>query len=426
MKIANYNKTCFLISILFIFFSCNNKVIEKPEMTPEKWEVDIENLIKTLESKHINLYHSISKDEVKQEVNSLLHQLPKLSNDEIFISLSKIIRSLDDSHTGIWAQSEFYESYPLGFFVFDEAEIRVIRAPKNNPELLGAKLLRIDNTSLEDITRKVESVIQCADNWYSKSERLARYMRYARILKILGVSKNESSTNFEFLLENGSPKTVKLDAISEVEYSASLGNPIVLESPFHFEKSLIGTPYLWYQTIEEHTTGYIYFAGYPNALQMRRFSVALSRDIIQRGTKNIIIDVRDNGGGNLFVGLELVKLLAIIDQIDWQKGVYVITGRHTYSAGMSNTAHFKELLNAKIVGEPTGANPNDYQDAEMFQLKNSKLWVQFSKRYYRFQDSVSNGIIPDVHIKPNWNDLKKGIDLNILWILEDIKRNESQ
>jgi hypothetical protein len=93
---------------------------------------------------------------------------------------------------------------------------------------------------------------------------------------------------------------------------------------------------------------------------------------------------------------------------------------------MSNTAHFKELLNAKIVGEPTGANPNDYQDAEMFQLKNSKLWVQFSKRYYRFQDSVSNGIIPDVHIKPNWNDLKNGIDLNILWILEDIKRNESQ
>ena len=421
---VNNTRVSLLILFLFIFLSCSNKLEKQTEMTVEKWKDDIETLFSTLESKHINLYHSITENEVKHEVDSLLIALPVLSDGEIFISISKIIRSLDDSHTGIWAQSKFYDTYPLEFFVFSDSEIRVLRAPLNHPELMGAQLLSIDKIPLHEIIKEVLLIIQCADNWYSESDRLARYMKYSKVLKILGITKKEESANFTFLLENRAQKTVKLKSISNTDYSTSLGNPKAIKSPFHFDKSVIGTPYLWYQPIDELKTGYIYFAGYPNTLQMRRFAIAVSRDIIQRGTKKIIIDVRNNGGGDFYVGLELVKLLSITDQIDWKNGVYVITGRKTYSAEMSNTAHFKELLNAKIIGEPTGANPNNYQDAEMFQLKNSKLRVQFSKRYYRFQDTISNGIIPDVHIKPNWKTLNNKIDANIKWILDDIKQNE--
>ena len=426
MKLFNCIKGSLLILILFVFFGCNNKQEVPAKMTIEKWKDDIENLFNTLEIKHINLYHSVSKNKVQQEVNSLLKELQNLSDDEIFISLSKIIRSLDDSHTGIWAQSKFYDTYPLEFFVFSDEDIRVIRAPKQHPELLGAKLLSIDKTPLYEITNDVLLIIQCADNWYSERERLARYMNYSKVLKLLGITKKEESANFEFLLENGTQKIVELKAIPKVDYLTSLDKGIKIISPFHFDKSLIGTNYLWYQPNDELKTAYIYFEEYPNALQMRRFSIAVSRDIIQKGIENIVIDVRNNGGGNFYVGLELVKLLSFINKIDWQNGVYVITSRKTYSAGMSNTAHFKELLNAKIVGEPTGSNPNDYQDSEMFQLKNSKLRVQFSKRYYRFQDTVSNGIIPDFYIKPNWETLKNGIDSNLQWIIEDIKQNQNK
>ena len=124
MKILNYTHSLFLVLLLFLL-SCGNASERTLEMTPEKWRDDIENLFSTLELKHINLYHSISKDKVQKEVNLLLEELPKLSNDEIFLRLSKIIKSLDDSHTGIWNQSEFYNSYPLEFFVFNDTEIRV-------------------------------------------------------------------------------------------------------------------------------------------------------------------------------------------------------------------------------------------------------------------------------------------------------------
>ncbi|WP_299801309.1 S41 family peptidase [uncultured Maribacter sp.] len=425
-KLLNTFKVLLLISFILPFIGCQEKRESFSSMSVAKWENDIDYLFQNLERKHINLYHSSSKDTVRRNISNLVNNLSNLSDDAVFISLSKIIRSLDDSHTGIWALPKFYDSYPIEFFVFDDSEIRVLHAPKNHPELLGGKLISIDNTMLNEVIKELLLIIQCADNWHSERERLASYLKYSKILKHTGIADKESTANFQFLLENGTQKTVKLEALPNTEYDSYLGNALHLESPFQYEKSLIGTSYLWYQPNDELKTSYIHFSSYPNALQMKRFGIAISKDIIRRGIKNIIIDVRDNSGGDFYVGLELVKLLSFLDQIIWENGVYVLTSRKTYSAGMSNTAHFKQLLNAKIIGEPTGANPNDYQDAQTFQLPNSKLRVQFSRRYYRFQDTVSKGILPDIYIKPNWEDFKKGIDSNLEWVLDDIKFNENK
>ncbi len=411
-----------ILLIVFCLISCEETTVETSEMTPEKWKNDIENLISTLEQKHIHPYHSISKDSVQKQVKALLNDLTKLSDDEIFLRLSKIVKSLDDSHTGIWKSSSFYDALPIEFFVFNDHEVRVIRAPKEHPELIGAQLLGIENTPLQKVIKEVSSVAQCTDNWYSESERFVSYLKYSKVLKGLGITKQEDAASFEFSLEDNNKKTVTLHAIPNTEYHSSMTPPMTVKRPFSFDKAVIGTPYLWYQPMEELHTAYIYFAGYPELLQMRRFAIALSRELMKKGIENIIIDLRDNGGGNFFIGIELLKSLSFLDQVNWKNGVYAMTSRTTYSAGMSNTAQCKELLNAKIVGEPTGSNPNDFQDADGFQLPHSKIWVQYSKRHYQFQDSVSNGILPDVPIQPTWDALKNKVDLDLTWILEDIKQ----
>ncbi|KXX66872.1 S41 family peptidase [Flammeovirga sp. SJP92] len=425
MKLSFYTNTLFSV-VLFFLVSCESTPENSNEMTPEKWKSDIEYLITTLESKHIHLYHSNARDSVQKQVDILQQKLQHLSDDEIYLQLAKIIKSLDDSHTGIWQQGDYYDAYPLEFFVFSEQEVRVTRTPKNHSELLGAKLLSIDGTPLTHIIKEVSSVAQCTDNWYSESERFASYLKYSKVLKGFGITKKEDAAIFEFQLEDSTKKKLSLNAVPNSEYLSTLTAPIQLNSPFKFENAVIGVPYLWYQPLEELHTAYIYFSGYPELLQMRRFAIALTRDIIKKDLRNVIIDLRDNGGGNFFIGIELIKSLSFINQIDWKDGVYVITHRTTYSAGMSNTAQCKELLNAKIVGEPTGSNPNDYQDAEGFPLPNSQLWVQFSKRHYQFQDSVSEGILPDVHIQPKWENWKNKVDADLTWILEDIRKNNKR
>lgn len=393
-------------------------------MTPEKWEEDIRFLISTLEAKHIYLYHSISKDAVDKEVENLISNLSVLNDSEIFIRISKIVKSFDDSHTGLWREREFYSSYPVEFFVFDKSEIRVIRPPKQHPELLGAVLLKIDGNSTPNWTDKISEVAQVTDNAYSEIDRLARYMRYDKILHLLGVANNEGYASFEFLLNNGTTRTYKLEAEAYADYATSMAASLKLNTPFNFKEALLGEPYFWYQSIQKIQTAYIHFSSYPKIWQMRRIAMAISRDILEKDIKNIIIDLRDNTGGNFYIGFTLLKALSYIDVIDWNNGVYVLTGRKTYSAAMSNTAQSQELLNAKVVGEPTGGNPNDFQDAARFSLPNSNWNIQYSKRKYRFHENVTAGIKPDIHIEPTWEMLKNKIDAPLNWILEDINKRK--
>ena len=426
MKFLSRKIVAFTTFILFALSISKSVLAESQEMTTEKWKEDIQFLISTLESKHIHLYHSIPKQKVDIEVENLLSNLPEMADSEIFLSISKIVKSFDDSHTGLWREREYYTTYPVEFFVFGAGEIRVVRPPKEMPELMGAALLSIDGNSIKNWTDDVSKVAQVTDNAYSETDRLARYMRYDKLLKALGVAKNEGYADFEFFISDGSKQIFRLNAVAHADYSSSMDAPTKLNSPFSFEEALLGERYFWYQSIEETQTAYIYFSGYPQIWQMRRIAMEISRDIIEHDIKNIIIYLRDNTGGNFYIGLTLIKALSYIDIVDWKEGVYVLSGRKTYSAGMSNTAQSQELLNAKVVGEPTGANPNDFQDASRFRLPNSNWDVQYSKRKYRFHDTVTDGVIPDIYIEPKWEVISSQKDAPLNWVLSDIKSRSSK
>ena len=89
---------------------------------------------------------------------------------------------------------------------------------------------------------------------------------------------------------------------------------------------------------------------------------------------------------------------------------------------MVNALQFRELLNAKIVGEPTGANPNGYQDLGQFNLPNSKVIITYTKRLFRLQEVNTEGVQPDILIIPKWEKYEKGVDEVLEWVIKDIEQ----
>jgi hypothetical protein len=85
---------------------------------------------------------------------------------------------------------------------------------------------------------------------------------------------------------------------------------------------------------------------------------------------------------------------------------------------MANAADFRNDTNAILVGEPTGARPNGYQEGRDFTLPNSRLPVNYSIEFYKFQEQDTPGIIPDKHIAPDWPSYKRGRDPVMEWILK--------
>jgi hypothetical protein len=83
---------------------------------------------------------------------------------------------------------------------------------------------------------------------------------------------------------------------------------------------------------------------------------------------------------------------------------------------MTNAVDLRQQLRAVLVGEPTGARPNQYQESGGFILPNSRLRVNVSTRYYRFQEEDTPGVLPDYHIAPSWDDWLSGRDSVLEWV----------
>ena len=97
--------------------------------------------------------------------------------------------------------------------------------------------------------------------------------------------------------------------------------------------------------------------------------------------------------------------------------LFVLVGPDTFSAAMSNSAHFRYQTNAILVGQQIGEKPNSYQEAREMKLPNSQWTVRYSVRFYKFVETGDNVIRPDQEIIPTWNDYKSGRDPVLEWVL---------
>lgn len=98
--------------------------------------------------------------------------------------------------------------------------------------------------------------------------------------------------------------------------------------------------------------------------------------------------------------------------------LYVISGRRTFSAAMVNVTDFRRETEAVLVGEPTGARPNGYQENYWFTLPHSNLRVSCAMLKYRFQpESKSDTVLPDQPINPTWKPFSVSKDAALQWVL---------
>jgi hypothetical protein len=410
-----------IISILSIFifgFFCQaqHRIIND-------WVKDIDYYQETLEKKHINLYHTISKNEFNSEIQNLKLELPNLSEFQIIVELMRITRKIgdgkEDGHTSVPLWNRKLTKYPIELFNFN-GEIRVISIASEYKKFLGKRLKSINGVLIEDIYKKVSKITPFTENEFSLMDRTCSYMLIPEILNALKIITDKQQTEFTFIDEKSISNSIVLksynkEALKNIKYEKiKYTHPIVTRPKDSKFKNL------WFSSLNGSKTVYISLKKYPSEEEMNNFSKNVFQFIEENKSEHLILDLRDNYGGDFFKGLLLSSYLNACDSINWKSNVYVLINRKTYSAAMVNAIQFKQLLNAKLIGEPTGANPNGYQDLGQFNLPNSKLLITYTKRLYRLQDIKSNGVQPDIYINSKWENYKNGFDEVLNWVLYDI------
>lgn len=386
------------------------------------WTQDLDFYKTNLEKYHIDIYNKIDKTEFEKQLQLIKSNLKNKTDLEVMIDLMRLTRKIGDGHTAFSLRGFETHLFPIEIYHVN-GQWRVIKTTKEYKYLLGKILIKIDNNPITKITKEVSEVAQYVENKQSEIFRTGQYLMRSEVLFGLKLTKNQLKADFTFSDETGKEVKKSLQAISKSDYNSKTE----FES-FHINIPEIQKPtdpkhdFLWFSPIKSTSAMYIKFESYPSFKDMEIFGGSVLNYVNKNQIKQVVIDLRNNGGGDFYVGTFLAYFLNLADSIDWKSGVYVITDRVTFSAATSNAAQFRQLINAKIIGEPTGSNPTGYQDMGQFTLPNSGRIITYSKRLFRFQKQVTQGVQPDVLIKYDWKSYSNGIDNMMEWIINDLKK----
>lgn len=412
MKMHKSKRKCQIILLILLFVG----TYAQAGTSIKEWQEDIDVYARELSSRHIDAFHTLSQISFLKEVARIRAGVAEKTGNQLLVELMRLTRKINDGHTSFplwgWENSNF----PLGFKIYDD-EVYVVSTTAEFQDLLGARLLSINGVPTANVVDLISQLTPFTENDFSAAVRTAQYLPNANVLSGLGVVSDINRAEFAFDVD-GSEVAHLFEArqAPQLDFHISHLND-KLFSPL--EKI---TDDLWFAASSDKKTIYIKFRRYTPSSSMESFATKALAFINQHQSDNLIIDLRDNFGGDFFVGLKLAQFLVLADTIDWKDGVYVLIDNVTFSAAMSNAAQFSQILNAKLIGSPTGARPSGYQDMGQFVLPNSRLEVTYSKRLYHFKEDGRNALYPDVSVEVSIDDIKNSYDSQLRWVLDHINK----
>jgi hypothetical protein len=228
------------------------------------------------------------------------------------------------------------------------------------------------------------------------------------------------------------------------------------------------------------STAYMHLAGFSiNGLQ--KFMRRSFRQIEENKIKNLIIDLRDNGGGHLNNSIRLTRYLAnhpfkvadtvaainrnfvygkYIHQSFWfwfplnfnttkmedgryhyhrfetkqyqpfanhhfDGNIYLLQGPSTFSAASVFTASLKGQENVQLVGEETGGGYYGNSAIHLLSVVLPNTKIQITLPLFRVvldkDRPMGRGVMPDILVTPNSFAIKQGVDLKMEVVKEKIK-----
>lgn len=403
--------------LLLILISELSLSLEQSQV--QAWEEDIEYYAKQIRARHIDPFHKLREEDFNANLQRFVNGLPSMNEQSVWIALMVLTEKFGDGHTSFPIWEAELSRYPIAFEYINDGYY-VVSTDKANQFLLGSKLAAINDLSVKMLQIGFSSIVPFSENSYSQRQQTAQYLNKAEVLFGLGYVSKTEDVEFEFYKENEFyNKTFSPSNEIQFEHSLSYKNNSV------FEKQEIVSSALWFASSKTKNTVYIHFHRYESMSDMESFSEDLLKFVDENKVSNVIIDLRGNYGGDFFAGLKLAQALVLADSIDWKEGVYTLIDNGTFSAAMSNAVQFKQILNAHLVGLPTGAKPKGYQDMGQFRLPNSGFTVTYSKRLYRFMETDKDAVYPDTRIERSIDDYMAKNDRQLNWIIERLKNSKS-
>lgn len=373
-----------------IFNRVTNSPIISSDSRDKRWTKDIEFLKDELPKKHKNLFFYKTKEEFNEDMNSLLNNISNYADEEIKGELTKIIVSINDSHTSI--RFDNTKLYPVSFFEFEDG-VYLIDGELKYKDYWGNKLIAINGYTVEEAREIIKPYI-AKDNEATFRNEFSRALKNFDILTFSGLIDSEEIT-YTFTNSEITVKPLSYEDINSTQFisQSNLINYFPISNHNAYDL-------YWFNYMQEENIVYV---KYNLCRNMKEYSFKdFTKDVFEVVDKNnpdkLIIDLRDNGGGNSMIFNSFLEAIKERNDINKEGKIYVIIGRETFSSAILNSMELRNETNSILVGEATSGQPNHFGEVKEIHLSNTNINVYYSSNYFKTTNEEVDSIYPDEEV----------------------------
>ena len=390
----------------------------RPAQSLADWQDDLDALVTTIRTHHVAPYTHISREEFDRRVADVRAVLARSERDgERSLHLASLAASIGDGHTNLQVYGRL-DRLPIRLFWFGE-ELRVVGTPTEHRRLLGRRVIRIGGWPVADAAARVGALVAQHESALFVRNWTQLLLRIPDVLRITGNTNVAGAIALTLRDDDGREWETTVAAVTPEADRA-----LVIDRPRSRTPLADSRPddTFWFERVPGTSLMYFNFSGYPERQIMRVTAEALTAALASGDVRTVLVDMRRNTGGNFKVGRQLIEMLQP-SVTQHAITVSVAIGRETFSAGVTNATDFKRAFKAPYLGEVSGARPNGPQENFPFELPHSKLKGSVAHEIYRFQETDTDGLQPDIFLAPSWDEYSAGRDAVLEWaIAQDARR----
>ena len=445
-------KYAFLILAIYTLLSCNAKpksniensnsdtIIQVTKTYPlSDYQEDFNQMVKLLLKKHPQPYAFIDKDSLNTLIEEQYNKITETTSFAQFIWIcQKVVTAIRCGHTQVWSHdlNNVPKSmvFPMNVMYVD-SQLYIID-PKNNSDKLSAgdEILTINGVKAKKLKEEIYSHLSSdgfnETNLHEETNFL--FKPFSSMFFNYPTSYNVS------VLKNGEVMEINLkEAENPADSKTFLDN---CENQLCFD------------TNTENKTAIITIRSF--GYYKKRFPIFKSfidscfQHINENQISNLIIDLRNNSGGDLFCSSYLLEHIAtkpyrfLNKDAKWcwklkrliqpnpnrfKKKPYILINGRCFSA----TGHFCSLVKENkfgiFIGDNTGGTYTCNDNSKIYTLKNTKVIFKVARNTYSTTaSSLTNkhGITPDHYVIPSIDDYLNNRDTVLNYTFQLIAKKQ--
>ncbi|MGN1376607.1 MAG: S41 family peptidase [Prevotella sp.] len=433
------NKTIVTIASLLAFGT-----IQAQKISREQASEDIDSLIYTLSEVHPNLYSQTTISDFHNAIMNVKTGLTdSVSSIDIYNDLAPVISQLGDAHTGMVfpyqkVMTQVGKYLPIYPTIDNNTGKLYVKASVDNVVPYDSEIISINGKTAEQMVTGMKAYVSGERDFFRLSMTDNNIIGLFHLLF--------SSDEYKIVYRESNTKKTNETTLQPVDGNTLNSRLVLSPKILRLMKEHQGNSPYTFRILENSSTAVMNFDVCHDAKGMETFADSMFTVLKERKIKNLIIDVRLNGGGDSKVGDALLRHISPRPFTQYGKtyvritpttkrlgvgknltpGIYfypesnnklkeplpsdkrysgkvfLLTSHTTFSSASSFAWAFKQYGCGTVIGEETGGMSVHYGDILTYTLPHSGLLCNIShKRFWQpgADETSIHGVIPDVITK---------------------------